>query len=312
MRVGLFVRNTNSIRNENIQKQMPVQNKKNVSSKRFLAIIPARFASTRFPGKPLVEIGGKTMIQRVYEQVSKAVENVYVATDDIRIHDACVAFGANVIMTSELHRSGTDRCYEAYTKLGEKFDVIINVQGDEPFIQPEQIETLKACFEHDNTQIATLAKRISKTEGTEFLVDPNHPKLIVNKNDEAMRDFNIAIKSDPALPEAYNNRGILFQNTGNIEAALKDFSKAIELKSEYTNAYINRANILRDEKKYKEAQIDYNKSIELDPTIAIAYYNRAINEFYSGEKDKACMDFKHAAELGLQVAADAYRKASCN
>ncbi len=165
---------------------MPVQNKKNVSSKRFLAIIPARFASTRFPGKPLVEIGGKTMIQRVYEQVSKAVENVYVATDDIRIHDACVAFGANVIMTSELHRSGTDRCYEAYTKLGEKFDVIINVQGDEPFIQPEQIETLKACFEHDNTQIATLAKRISKTEGTEFLVDPNHPKLIVNKNDEAM------------------------------------------------------------------------------------------------------------------------------
>ena len=174
------------IKGGNIQVDMLIHNKGTISPKRFVAIIPARFASTRFPGKPLVEIAGKTMIQRVYEQVTKAVENVYVATDDIRIQKACVAFGANVIMTSELHRSGTDRCYEAYTKIGEEFDVIINVQGDEPFIQPEQIETLKACFENEKTQIATLAKRISKTEGTEFLVDPNHPKLIVNKNDEAM------------------------------------------------------------------------------------------------------------------------------
>lgn len=165
---------------------MDIPNKESIYPKRFVAIIPARFASTRFPGKPLVEIGGKTMIQRVYEQVSKAVKNVYVATDDVRIQEACVCFGANVIMTSELHRSGTDRCYEAYTKIGEEFDVIINVQGDEPFIQPEQIEKLKACFEDGNTQIATLAKLISKAEGIEFLVDPNHPKLIVNKNHEAM------------------------------------------------------------------------------------------------------------------------------
>lgn len=165
---------------------MDVQAIELISPMNFVAIIPARFASTRFPGKPLVEIGGKTMIQRVYEQVSKAVDDVYVATDDIRIQEACIGFGANVIMTSELHRSGTDRCYEAYTKIGKEFDVIINVQGDEPFIQPEQIETLKTCFKNQNTQIATLAKRISTNEGTEFLVDPNHPKLIVNKLDEAM------------------------------------------------------------------------------------------------------------------------------
>ena len=169
-----------------IQKNMDIKNKVIRNPKRFVAVIPARFASTRFPGKPLVKIGGKTMIQRVYEQVSKAVESVYVATDDIRIQQTCKSFGANVIMTSELHRSGTDRCYEAYTKIGVEFDVIINVQGDEPFIQPEQIETLKACFENEYTQIATLAKRISASEGNEFLVDPNHPKLIVNKNDEAM------------------------------------------------------------------------------------------------------------------------------
>ena len=109
---------------------------------KFVAIIPARFASTRFPGKPLANIGGKTMIQRVYDQVSKAVQDVYVATDDPRIFNAVEAFGGKVIMTSDQHRSGTDRCYEAFTKLKEHYDVIINVQGDEPFIQPEQIMEL--------------------------------------------------------------------------------------------------------------------------------------------------------------------------
>ena len=157
-----------------------------MSSLRFVAVIPARFASTRFPGKPLADIGGKSMIQRVYEQVSKALEDVYVATDDQRIFDAVVAFGGKVIMTSDQHRSGTDRCYEAFTKIDEYFDVIVNVQGDEPFIQPEQIETLKNCFADENTQIATLAKRVSVNDGSEFLQNANNPKLVVNKQDEAM------------------------------------------------------------------------------------------------------------------------------
>jgi len=157
-----------------------------MSSLRFVAVIPARFASTRFPGKPLADIGGKTMIQRVYEQVSKALDDVYVATDDQRIYDVVVAFGGKVIMTSDQHRSGTDRCYEAFTKIDEYFDVIVNVQGDEPFIQPEQIETLKNCFADENTQIATLAKRVTVNDGTEFLQNANNPKLVVNKQDEAM------------------------------------------------------------------------------------------------------------------------------
>lgn len=153
---------------------------------RFVGIIPARFASIRFPGKPLVDIGGKTMIQRVYEQVSKALADVYVATDDKRIFDAVIAFGGKAIMTSDQHKSGTDRCYEAFSKLEEWFDVVINVQGDEPFIQPEQINELQKCFDEPETQIATLAKKITEKDGFEFLSNPNNPKLVINKHNEAL------------------------------------------------------------------------------------------------------------------------------
>jgi 3-deoxy-manno-octulosonate cytidylyltransferase (CMP-KDO synthetase) len=152
----------------------------------FVGIIPARFASTRFPGKPLVDIGGKSMIQRVYEQVSKVLNHVYVATDDQRIFDAVLAFGGKAIMTSDQHKSGTDRCYEAFSKLDKKFDVIINVQGDEPFIQPEQIIELQKCFDNQDTQIATLAKLFSEKDGFEALYNPNSPKLVINKRNEAM------------------------------------------------------------------------------------------------------------------------------
>lgn len=153
---------------------------------RFVGIIPARFASTRFPGKPLVDIKGKSMIQRVYEQVSKAIDDVYVATDDQRIFDSVLAFGGKVIMTSDQHKSGTDRCYEAFSKLDKTFDVIINVQGDEPFIQPEQIFELKKCFDEPQTQIATLAKVFTVRDGFEALKNPNSPKLVINNRNEAM------------------------------------------------------------------------------------------------------------------------------
>ena len=114
---------------------------------KFIGIIPARYASTRFPGKPLAQMDGKPMIQRVYEQVKEVLDAVWVATDDTRIEAAVKAFGGNVVMTSTEHRSGTDRCHEAYTLIGAGYDVIINIQGDEPFIQPAQIESLKSCFE---------------------------------------------------------------------------------------------------------------------------------------------------------------------
>ncbi len=141
----------------------------------FIGIIPARYASTRFPGKPLADILGKTMIQRVYEQAAKAIDGVWVATDDTRIFDAVKAFGGNVVMTSTDHRSGTDRCAEAILKIveitGREYDVVINVQGDEPFIQPKHIPLIKDCFIHStDTEIATLIQPILVAEHI-FLTD---------------------------------------------------------------------------------------------------------------------------------------------
>ena len=154
---------------------------------KFIGIIPARYASTRFPGKPLADMNGKPMIQRVYEQVKDVLDSVCVATDDIRIENAVKAFGGQVVMTSDKHRSGTDRCYEAYQKIGEGYDVIVNIQGDEPFIHPEQIQTIKTCFADANTQIATLVKPFrSEADFETTIFNPNSPKVVLNKNNEPL------------------------------------------------------------------------------------------------------------------------------
>lgn len=154
---------------------------------KFIGIIPARYASTRFPGKPLVKINGKSMIERVYHQAIKVLDQVYVATDDGRIESEVKQFGGNVVITSENHQSGTDRIAEAIEKIeketDKKFDVIINIQGDEPFIQPEQIEEIKSCFDDEKTEIATLVKII---EDSEDVFDVNKPKVIVDKNMNAI------------------------------------------------------------------------------------------------------------------------------
>ncbi|WP_029904931.1 3-deoxy-manno-octulosonate cytidylyltransferase [Prevotella sp. 10(H)] len=152
----------------------------------FIAIIPARYASTRFPGKPLADMAGKPMIQRVYEQVKKAVDEVWVATDDSRIFDTVESFGGKAVMTSPDHKSGTDRIQEAYNKIGSTFDVIINVQGDEPFIRPEQIETLRNCFDSKSVELATLVKPFRKEDGFDVLFNSNSPKVVINKKDEAI------------------------------------------------------------------------------------------------------------------------------
>lgn len=154
---------------------------------KFVAIIPARYASTRFPGKPLADMKGKPMIQRVYEQVKKSIDSVYVATDDDRIYRAVKNFGGEAVMTSANHKSGTDRCREAYEKAGRGEDVIINVQGDEPFIMPCQIEAIKDCFLKDpSTQIATLVREFTPEDGIEALLNPNSPKVVLGNNNEAL------------------------------------------------------------------------------------------------------------------------------
>ena len=142
-----------------------------------MAIIPARYASTRFPGKPLAVLGGKTVIQRVYEQVSSVLSEVYVATDDERIYQCVESFGGRAVMTHTDHKSGTDRIQEAVEKIGTDADVIINVQGDEPFIQPSQVETLMHLFDASETQIGTLGKPFESLEAVE---NPNSPKIVTD------------------------------------------------------------------------------------------------------------------------------------
>ena len=155
---------------------------------KILGVIPARYASTRFPGKPLALINGKPMILRVVEQAIQAnsLTEVYVATDDKRIEDAVLGFGGKVIMTSENNRSGTDRCMEAVDKLekqGKIFDVIINIQGDEPYIQPEQIDLVASSFSRSNVNIATLAVKLKSEEE---LFNPNIIGVVFDMDKKAL------------------------------------------------------------------------------------------------------------------------------
>lgn len=147
---------------------------------KFIGIIPARYASTRFPAKPLAMLGGKPVIQRVYEQVDGVLDEACVATDDERIEAAVKAFGGKVVMTSTAHKSGTDRVQEAFERVGRGYDVVVNIQGDEPFIQPSQLEAVKACFADEATQIATLVKPFTEADGWEALYNPNSPKVVVD------------------------------------------------------------------------------------------------------------------------------------
>ena len=158
---------------------------------KFIAVIPARYASTRFPGKPLAVLGGKTVIQRVYEQAVSVLPEAYVATDDKRIFKCVEDFGGRAVMTRADHKSGTDRIEEAVEKIeeqgarSEKKDdlVVINIQGDEPFIQPSQIETLMHLFDDPETQIGTLGKRFDTIEAVR---NPNSPKIVTDRRGFAL------------------------------------------------------------------------------------------------------------------------------
>lgn len=156
-------------------------------------IIPARYASTRFPGKPLAMIGDKPMIRRVWEQASRSLQKVYVATDDERIAGAVASFGGIAIMTSSSHSTGTERCAEAAAKLleqGEKIDVVVNIQGDEPFIRPGQIDLLVSAFSDSTVDIATLVRRTKKGED---IFNPNQPKVVIDSKGNAIYFSRAAI-----------------------------------------------------------------------------------------------------------------------
>lgn len=150
---------------------------------KFIGIIPARYDSTRFPGKPLALLGGKPVIQHVYEKVAAVLEAAYVATDDERIYDVVKSFGGQVVMTRTDHKSGTDRIEEAIEKIGGEWDVVVNVQGDEPFVAKSQLDTICHCFDDPTTQIATLGKPF---ESMEAVQNPNSPKIVVDNMGFAM------------------------------------------------------------------------------------------------------------------------------
>lgn len=170
---------------------------------KYLALIPARYASSRFPGKPLADIHGKPMIRRVYERCTAVFgTDCYVATDDSRIEEAVQAFGGQVIMTSAGHRSGTDRCAEALDTAerltGCKFDIVVNIQGDEPFIATEQLEQIRGCFDDPATQIATLVKPFTPAEN---IFNENSPKVVLSASGDALYFSRSAIPFLRGVPQ---------------------------------------------------------------------------------------------------------------
>jgi 3-deoxy-manno-octulosonate cytidylyltransferase (CMP-KDO synthetase) len=151
---------------------------------KIIGIIPARYASTRYPGKPLINIKGKSMIQRVYEQVKKSsLQKVVVATDDQRIYDHVTTFGGEAVMTGTHHASGTDRCFDALKQVNEKFDYVINIQGDEPLINPEQINELIDVLKPGDVELAT---QMIKVNDYETLFNMGEAKIVLNKHSEAL------------------------------------------------------------------------------------------------------------------------------
>jgi 3-deoxy-manno-octulosonate cytidylyltransferase (CMP-KDO synthetase) len=155
-----------------------------IQGKKVVAVIPARYASTRYPGKPLVDIGGKPMIQRTYERVASVAgwDRIIIATDDERILNASRSFGAEVMMTSSTHLSGTDRCAEVLENLETSIEYIVNIQGDEPFIEPQQLVEITNAM-HSDAPILTLVKQITTID---TLFNPNCPKVVLDNKNQAL------------------------------------------------------------------------------------------------------------------------------
>lgn len=193
----------------------------------FAAIIPARYASTRFPAKPLAVLGGKPVIIRVCEQASKVFEHVFVATDDERIFNVVKEGGFTPVMTRSDHKSGTDRCFEAFSKCGVKADVVVNIQGDEPFIQPSQLQTVKELFNSPDTDIATLVKPFTPDTPFDRVANPNSPKVVVDDNWNALYFSRSVIPYLRGVPqEEWPSRHTYYKHIG-LYAFKADVLKAV-------------------------------------------------------------------------------------
>lgn len=191
---------------------------------KYLAIIPARFASTRFPGKPVALLGGKTVIEHVFTHVRACAEltDVIVATDDRRIYSAVNAFGGKAVMTRSDHRCGTDRCVEAMDKwlaahpdIRQEELVVVNIQGDEPFVQPGQVSQLCHCFEQPDTDIATLARPYTTNDTFADLANPNTPKVVFDAQMRAILFSRSIIPYMRSIPQdEWLTRGDYYRHVG--------------------------------------------------------------------------------------------------
>ncbi len=243
---------------------------------RILGIIPTRYASSRFPGKPLVEIHGKSMIQRVFEQAKRSVSlsEVVVATDDDRIFNEVLSFGGNAVMTRADHVSGTDRCFEALEKQADSYDAVLNIQGDEPFIDPAQINQLAGLLANDNTEISTLAAEISNTSD---LFDQNCVKVVLDKNGKALYFSRQAIpfvrNADPATwlhhQTYYKHLGIYGYLTESLNQIVKmnpsslEKSESLEQLRWLQNGLIIRVGITKTESIGIDTPEDLAKALKL-------------------------------------------------
>lgn len=206
---------------------------------KFIGIIPARYASTRFPGKPLALLGGKPVIQHVYERVTASLDDAYVATDDERIFKAVESFGGKVVMTRTDHKSGTDRIQEAVEKIGGEWDVVVNVQGDEPFVAKEQLDTICHCFDDPTTQIATLGKPFASMEQ---VANPNSPKIVTTNQGFAL----------------YFSRSIIPFVRGKEQAQWMDHYPFLK----HLGIYAYRTDILREITRLPQSPLEIAESLE--------------------------------------------------
>ncbi len=184
---------------------------------KFIGIIPARYASSRFPGKPLAMLGGRPVIEHTYRRAGFVLAETVVATDDLRILNCVEEFGGRAVMTSENHRSGTDRCLEAYRNTGSDADIIINIQGDEPFIHPSQIKAVMECFDDPTVDIATLCRPFPADAPYSALADPNTVKLVTDLRGNAMYFSRSLIPYDRELqnhPEELASTGLYQAHVG--------------------------------------------------------------------------------------------------
>ena len=221
---------------------------------KFIAIIPARYASTRFPAKPLAILGGKPVIQRVCEQASKVFEQVIVATDDNRIADAVKQAGYRAVMTRADHKSGTDRCYEAYLNSDSDADVVVNIQGDEPFIRPSQLLTVRSLFDDAATDIATLVKPFAPDTPFERLANPNSPKVVVDDNWNALYFSRSVIPFLRGIPqEEWASRHTYYKHIG---------------------LYAFRSNVLREITSLPQAPLEKAESLEQLRWLSAGYVIR--------------------------------------